>query len=103
MKMLEDDEGGDGKDGGDTELDDLANDNARDVHLRDFDLPNLRGGGPDLLSGANLTLAHGRRYGLMGRNGCGKTTMMTYIAGRQVNKDGGGGSAGPCGAILCDR
>ena len=91
MKMLEDDEGGDGKDGGDTELDDLANDNARDVHLRDFDLPNLRGGGPDLLSGANLTLAHGRRYGLMGRNGCGKTTMMTYIAGRQVNKDGGGG------------
>ena len=69
MKMLEDDEGGDGKDGGDAELDDLANDNARDVHLRDFDLPNLRGGGPDLLSGANLTLAHGRRYGLMGRNG----------------------------------
>ena len=90
MKMLEDDEGGDGKGGGDTELDDLANDNARDVHLRDFDLPNLRGGGPDLLSGANLTLAHGRRY-VMGRNGCGKTTMMTYIAGRQVNKDGGGG------------
>ena len=91
MKMLEDDEGGDGKDEGNTELDDLANDNARDVQLRDFDLPNLRGGGPDLLSGANLTLAHGRRYGLMGRNGCGKTTMMTYIAGRQVNKDGGGG------------
>lgn len=91
MKMLEDDEGGDGKDGGDAELLDLANDNARDVHLSDFDLPNLRGGGPDLLSGANLTLAHGRRYGLMGRNGCGKTTMMTYIAGRQVNKSGGGG------------
>ena len=91
MKMLEDDEGGDGKDGGDAELLDLAIDNARDVHLSDFDLPNLRGGGPDLLSGANLTLAHGRRYGLMGRNGCGKTTMMTYIAGRQVNKSGGGG------------
>lgn len=87
MKMLEDE----GNDGGDAELEDLANDNARDVHLRDFDLPNLRGGGPDLLSGANLTLAHGRRYGLMGRNGCGKTTVMTYIAGRQVNKDGGGG------------
>jgi len=86
MKMLED-EGDDG----DAELEDLANDNARDVHIRDFDLPNLRGGGPDLLSGASLILAHGRRYGLMGRNGCGKTTALTYIAGRQVNEDGGGG------------
>ena len=44
----------------------------RDVRLLSFDLPNLRGGGPNLLSGASLILARGRRYGLMGRNGCGK-------------------------------
>ena len=58
--------------------------NVVDVHLVDFDLPNLRGGGPPLLQNANLTLARGRRYGLMGRNGCGKTTLMSYIASRQV-------------------
>lgn len=92
IAMLEAEEGRDDEGAAaDKELDDVVDDNARDVHLRNFDLPNLRGGGPDLLSGANLTLAHGRRYGLMGRNGCGKTTLMSYIAGRQVNKDGGGG------------
>lgn len=85
MAMLEEEEEGKSSGGGEvgdhTNLDDLANDNARDVHIRDFDLPNLRGGGPDLLSGANLTLAHGRRYGLMGRNGCGKVsnTAMQYV------------------------
>lgn len=66
------------------ELLDAANDNAADVHIRNLDLPNLRGGGPDLLQNASLTLAKGRRYGLMGRNGCGKTTFMTYLAQRQV-------------------
>lgn len=50
-------------------------DNMQDVHLKDFDLPNLRGGGPNLLQGASLTLARGRRYGLMGRNGCGKVLL----------------------------
>jgi len=63
---------------------DSANDNRADVHLRSFDLPNLRGGGPDLLQNANLIIAKGRRYGLMGRNGCGKTTLMTLLANRQI-------------------
>ena len=63
---------------------DGANDNSADVHMKDFDLPNLRGGGPDLLQNASLTLARGRRYGLMGRNGCGKTTLMTFMAQRQI-------------------
>mmetsp|Transcript_33748 Transcript_33748/g.100679 ORF Transcript_33748/g.100679 Transcript_33748/m.100679 type:complete len:851 (-) Transcript_33748:45-2597(-) len=85
MAMMEgdgDDEG-DGGDEGEGALS-AADDNSADVHLRNFDLPNLRGGGPDLLSGANFTLASGRRYGLMGRNGCGKTTLMTYVAGRSI-------------------
>ena len=64
----------------------------RDVRLLDFDLPNLRGGGPNLLSGASLILARGRRYGLMGRNGCGKTTFLTALSQRKVDcagQDGG--------------
>ena len=61
-----------------------STDNMLDVHLQNFDLPNLRGGGPDLLTNANATFARGRRYGLMGRNGCGKTTFMTFLATRQI-------------------
>lgn len=64
-----------------------------DVHFRNFDLHNARadeagaanqrGGGSDLLlSSANLTLSSNRRYGLMGRNGCGKTTLLNAIANR---------------------
>ncbi|ELP88415.1 ATP-dependent transporter, putative [Entamoeba invadens IP1] len=37
-----------------------------------------------LLENADLTLASGRRYGLIGRNGCGKSTLMRVIATRQV-------------------
>jgi ATP-binding cassette, subfamily F, member 3 len=66
------------------ELLDAANDNSADVHIRNLDLPNLRGGGPDLLQNASLTLAKGRRYGLLGINGSGKTTFLTYLAQRKV-------------------
>ncbi|GAB1219559.1 hypothetical protein ENUP19_0118G0036 [Entamoeba nuttalli] len=37
-----------------------------------------------ILEDADLTLAHGRRYGLIGRNGCGKSTLMRVIATRNV-------------------
>ena len=75
-------EGGDGScyDGADFE----AEDNAADVHLANFNLPNKKGSGQDLLSNVNLTLARGRRYGLVGRNGCGKTTLMEMLAGREI-------------------
>jgi ABC-type dipeptide/oligopeptide/nickel transport system ATPase subunit len=82
----EKDDGG-GEDGGGKVSDDFldaAADNSADVHLKNFDLPNLRGGGTDLLQNASLTLARGRRYGLMGRNGCGKTTLLTFIAQRSI-------------------
>lgn len=49
-----------------------ATDNAADVRLQNFHLANRKGGGKDLLEDATLILARGRRYGLMGRNGCGK-------------------------------
>jgi ATP-binding cassette subfamily F protein 3 len=59
-------------------------DNGADVHFTNLDLPNLRGGGPPLLQNANITFSRGRRYGLMGRNGCGKTTFLTFMASRQM-------------------
>lgn len=35
-------------------------------------------------AGASLTLAYGRRYGLIGRNGVGKSTLLRNIALREV-------------------
>lgn len=61
-----------------------SSDHMQDVHFRSFDLPNLRGGGPNLLQNASITLARGRRYGLMGRNGCGKTTFLSFVSSRQI-------------------
>ena len=37
-----------------------------------------------LLSGADLSLTFGRRYGLVGRNGTGKTTLLRSIASREL-------------------
>ena len=37
-----------------------------------------------LLNNAKLRLKRGRRYGLCGRNGCGKSTLMRAIANGQV-------------------
>lgn len=37
-----------------------------------------------LLAGADLNLAFGRRYGLVGRNGLGKTTLLKMIASRSL-------------------
>ena len=71
---------GDNSDGDNPEdMLNAAKDNSADVHLKNFDLPNLRGGGPDLLQNASLTLAKGRRYGLMGRNGCGKVSKTNGL------------------------
>ncbi|THH09415.1 hypothetical protein EW145_g2024 [Phellinidium pouzarii] len=36
------------------------------------------------LEATSLTLAHGRRYGLIGRNGVGKSTLLRHIALREV-------------------
>ncbi|KAL3811979.1 hypothetical protein ACHAXA_009597, partial [Cyclostephanos tholiformis] len=93
-RMMEEDDGG-GSGGTRITNDDMAemstaSDNAADVHLAGFNLPNRGGGGADLLVDANLTLASGRRYGLMGRNGCGKTTFLTALASRELNGGGNG-------------
>jgi len=42
-------------------------------------------GGNELLTDATATLAFGRRYGVVGRNGIGKSTLMRAIANRDIS------------------
>jgi ABC-type dipeptide/oligopeptide/nickel transport system ATPase subunit len=53
------------------------------IELGPFQLPNP-GGGADLLDDAVLTLTPGHRYGLIGRNGKGKSTLLKFLASRRV-------------------
>ena len=54
---------------------------SKDIHLTNID---VNFGSNRILSGASLTLAYGRRYGLIGRNGVGKSTLLRHIAMREV-------------------
>lgn len=49
----------------------------RDIHMENF---NISVGGRDLIVDGCITLSHGRHYGLIGRNGTGKTTFLRYMA-----------------------
>lgn len=53
----------------------------KDIHLPNIDVSF---GSNRILSNAELTLAHGRRYGLIGRNGVGKSTLLRHMAMRDV-------------------
>jgi len=54
---------------------------SRDCHLGAI---TLRYHGAELLVDAKLELNCGRRYGLLGINGCGKSTLMEAIASREL-------------------
>ena len=41
-------------------------------------------GGKSLLDDAYLKLSYGRKYGLVGRNGVGKTTLLNSIARKEI-------------------
>ena len=49
----------------------------KDIQVSNF---GITYGGNVLLDNADLRLAHGRRYGLVGRNGIGKTTLLKHMA-----------------------
>jgi ATP-binding cassette subfamily F protein 3 len=49
----------------------------KDIHVNNF---TITYGGHILLEGADLRLVYGRRYGLIGRNGVGKTTLLKHMA-----------------------
>lgn len=54
---------------------------SRDLKIDSFDIsiPGKR-----ILVNASLTLAFGRKYGLVGRNGIGKSTLLRYLSSRQL-------------------
>ncbi|CAH1758416.1 7783_t:CDS:10 [Entrophospora sp. SA101] len=54
----------------------------KDVKIENFDISF---GGKRILTNANLTLVYGRRYGLVGRNGIGKSTLLRTLSRREIN------------------
>ncbi|CAK9438711.1 uncharacterized protein LODBEIA_P29350 [Lodderomyces beijingensis] len=56
---------------------------SKDIKIDNFDL--YVGDGQRILSEASLTLAYGRRYGLVGQNGIGKSTLLRALSKRELN------------------
>ncbi|KAK4688400.1 ATP-binding cassette, subfamily F, member 3, partial [Tremellales sp. Uapishka_1] len=63
------------------DLSGAAKGKSKDIHLDSIDVSFASN---KILSGATLTMAHGRRYGLIGRNGIGKSTLLRHLALREV-------------------
>ncbi|XP_028587563.2 ATP-binding cassette sub-family F member 3 [Podarcis muralis] len=64
-----------------TRLETSGKNKSYDVRIENFDVSF---GERVLLTGADLNLAYGRRYGLVGRNGLGKTTLLKMIASNNL-------------------
>ncbi|AQZ11032.1 GCN20 (YFR009W) [Zygosaccharomyces parabailii] len=56
---------------------------SKDIHIDTFDL--YVGDGQRILSDARLTLSFGHRYGLVGQNGIGKSTLLRALSRRELN------------------
>lgn len=54
---------------------------SKDIKMESIDISI---GGKRILTDANLTLAYGRRYGLVGQNGIGKSTLLRALSRREV-------------------
>ena len=64
------------------------NGKTRDIKIENFDISF---GGKRILSGASLNLVYGRRYGLIGLNGVGKSTLLRNISRREIKGINKGG------------
>ncbi|KAM6969817.1 ATP-binding cassette sub-family F member 3 [Aplochiton taeniatus] len=62
-------------------VDQTGKNRSYDIRIENFDVSF---GERSLLQGAELSLAAGRRYGLIGRNGLGKTTLLKMLASRSL-------------------
>lgn len=56
---------------------------SKDIKVENFDL--YVGDGKRILSDASLTLAYARRYGLVGQNGIGKSTLLRALSRRELS------------------
>lgn len=54
---------------------------SRDINVQNFTLQHK---GMVMLDQTEIVLNHGNRYGLLGRNGCGKTTLMKALGARAL-------------------
>eukprot|EP00898_Chlorokybus_atmophyticus_P002690 jgi/Chlat1/3421/Chrsp23S00273 len=60
---------------------DSASAMSRDIKITNF---SVSARGKELLKNTSLSIVHGRRYGLVGPNGKGKSTLMKLLAKRQI-------------------
>ena len=58
-----------------------ASSKSKDIKVDGIDISI---GGKRILNDTNLTLAYGRRYGLVGQNGIGKSTLLRALSKREV-------------------
>ncbi|XP_058128437.1 ATP-binding cassette sub-family F member 3 [Anopheles ziemanni] len=65
----------------DNKMESKGTNRSMDVRIENFDVSF---GDKTLLQNADLLLATGRRYGFVGRNGLGKTTLLKMISGKQL-------------------
>lgn len=65
----------------DNKLEAKGTNRSMDIRIENFDVSF---GDKVLLQNADLVLAQGRRYGFVGRNGLGKTTLLRMISGKQL-------------------
>ncbi|KAL6708483.1 ATP-binding cassette, regulator of translational elongation [Coniothyrium glycines] len=59
-----------------------ASSKSKDIKIDSFDISIS---GKRILSDSSLTLAYGRRYGLVGQNGIGKSTLLRALSRREVS------------------
>lgn len=55
---------------------------SKDVKIENFDISIS---GLRIITDGNLTLSYGRRYGLVGQNGIGKSTLLRALSRREIN------------------
>jgi ATP-binding cassette subfamily F protein 3 len=65
----------------DTRLEASGQNKSYDIRIENFDVAY---GELTLIKGADLVMTYGRRYGLVGRNGIGKTTLLRALANRSL-------------------
>ncbi|XP_010515990.1 PREDICTED: ABC transporter F family member 4-like [Camelina sativa] len=63
------------------ERDDTADANVKDITIDSF---SVSARGKELLKNASVKISHGKRYGLVGPNGMGKSTLLKLLAWRKI-------------------